>query len=111
MRKLLFVLFSLTQLYHGAQAQSLNIEMVEIPGGTFRMGDMSGEGGDYERPVHSVTIEPFRLGKYEVTFAQWESCVADGGCGGYTPDDYGWGGGPGQPAGDRCVLGRHSVIH
>ena len=43
MRKLLFVLFSLTQLYHGAQAQSLNIEMVEIPGGTFRMGDLSGE--------------------------------------------------------------------
>ena len=96
MRKLLFVLFSLTQLYHGAQAQSLNIEMVEIPGGTFRMGDLSGEGGDYERPVHSVTIEPFRLGKYEVTFAQWESCVADGGCVGYTPDDYGWGGGRGN---------------
>ena len=28
-------------------------EMVFIPGGTFRMGDLSGEGEDDERPVHS----------------------------------------------------------
>ena len=27
------------------------------------------------------------MGKHEVTFAQWDACVADGGCGGYTPDD------------------------
>ena len=87
MRKLLFVLFSLTQLYHGAQAQSLNIEMVEIPGGTFRMGDLNGGGDDDERPVHSVTVSDFKLGKYEVTIAQWDACLADGGCGGYTPDD------------------------
>ena len=91
MRKLLFVLFSLTQLYHGAQAQSLNIEMVEIPGGTFRMGDLSGGGDDDERPVHNVTVPAFKMGKYEVTFDQWDACVADGGCGRYTPDDEGWG--------------------
>ena len=33
----------------------------------------------------------FKMGKYEVTFAQWDACVADGGCGGYTPDDEEWG--------------------
>ena len=66
-------------------------EMVDIPGGSFRMGDLSGEGYDYEVPVHSVTVPAFRLGKYEVTFAQWDACVADGGCGGYSPDDKGWG--------------------
>ena len=66
-------------------------EMVDIPGGTFRMGDLSGEGDEEERPVHTVTVSAFRMGKYEVTFAQWDACVEDGGCGGYRPDDEGWG--------------------
>ena len=66
-------------------------EMVSISGGTFRMGDLSGDGDDDERPVHSVTVPAFSMGKYEVTFAQWDACVADGGCGGYHPDDEGWG--------------------
>ena len=66
-------------------------EMASIPGGTFRMGDLSGEGDDDERPVHTVTVPAFRMGKYEVTFAQWDACMADGGCGGYRPDDEGWG--------------------
>ena len=63
-------------------------DMVAIPGGTFRMG---GGGDKDERPVHSVTIPAFKLGKHEVTFAQWDACVADGGCGGYRPGDRGWG--------------------
>ena len=66
-------------------------EMVSVPGGTFRMGDLSGEGIASEKPVHAVTIRPFKLGKYEVTFEQWDACVADGGCNGYLPDDKGWG--------------------
>ena len=63
-------------------------EMVSIPGGSFRMGDA---GYDSERPVHKVTIRPFKIGKYEVTFDQWDACVTDGGCDGYRPDDEGWG--------------------
>ena len=35
--------------------------------------------------------EPFAVGKYEVTFSEWNACVAAGGCGGYRPDDEGWG--------------------
>ena len=66
-------------------------EMVSISGGRFRMGDMRGEGVDREKPVHSVTVPDFKLGKFEVTFAQWDACVADGGCGRYTPSDEGWG--------------------
>ena len=66
-------------------------ELVDIPAGTFRMGDLSGEGDEDERPVHTVTVQDFRMGKYEVTFAQWDACVTDGGCGGYHPDDEGWG--------------------
>ena len=42
-------------------------DMVSIPGGTFRMGDLNGGGGDDERkPVHSVTVPAFKLGKHEV---------------------------------------------
>ena len=66
-------------------------EMVLIPGGAFRMGDLNGGGDIDETPVHSVTVPAFKLGKYEVTFAQWDACVADGGCNGYSPDDEGWG--------------------
>ncbi len=56
-------------------------EMVVIPTGRFQMGDVSGAGIGYERPVHRVTIEyPFAVGKYEVTFAEWDACVAAGGC-------------------------------
>ncbi len=74
-----------------AEARQYAGEMVAIPGGIFRMGDLSGAGNGDETPVHSVTVPAFQLGKHEVTFAQWDACVADGGCGGYTPDDKGWG--------------------
>ena len=66
-------------------------EMVRVPGGTFKMGCVSGKGcPSNEKPVHRVTIKPFEVGKYEVTFAQWDACVADGGCG-RKPNDQGWG--------------------
>ena len=69
------------------------LEMVTIPAGRFRMGCVSGRDCDNdEKPVHRVHIEqPFAMSKYEVTFAQWDACVLGGGCGGYRPDDRGWG--------------------
>ena len=33
----------------------------------------------------------FAIGKYTVTFKEWDACVAAGGCGGYQPPDNGWG--------------------
>jgi len=57
------------------------------------MGSPAGEVGRDadEGPVHRVTLQQFALGKTEVTFAQWDACVADGGCNGYRPQDQGWG--------------------
>ena len=68
-------------------------EMVMIPAGSFRMGCVSGQDCfSDERPVHNVSIQQaFAVSKYEVTFAQWDACVLGGGCGGYRPDDEGWG--------------------
>ena len=57
--------------------------MVEIPPGSFMMGSPATERGrhDSEGPRHRVTIaSPFAVGIYEVTFAEWEACVAGGGC-------------------------------
>ena len=43
-------------------------EMVVVPAGSFRMGDLQGGGHNDEKPVHKVTIpRPFGVGKYEVT--------------------------------------------
>ena len=69
-------------------------EMVVVPAGSFMMGSPSHEVGrsNYEGPRHRVTIaKPFAAGKYEVTFAEWDACVAAGGCGGHRPGDGGWG--------------------
>ena len=69
-------------------------EMVVVPAGSFMMGSPSHEAGrgDDEGPRHRVMIaKPFAVGKYEVTFAEWDACVADGGCGGHRPDAQGWG--------------------
>ena len=66
-------------------------EMVVVPAGRFRMGDLAGGGDRDERPVHDVTIDdPFAVGRYKVTFAEWDACVAGGGCR-HRPDDEGWG--------------------
>jgi formylglycine-generating enzyme required for sulfatase activity len=66
-------------------------EMVEIPSGAFRMGDLSGEGYDTAKPVHRVTLDyNFLVGRFEVTFDEWDACVSAGGCS-HTPDDEGWG--------------------
>jgi formylglycine-generating enzyme required for sulfatase activity len=67
-------------------------EMVVIPPGQFRMGDLHGGGMYWENPVHDVRIDySFAVGKYEVTFAEWDACVSDGGCGNYHLIDWGWG--------------------
>lgn len=67
-------------------------EMVAVPAGSFMMGDLTGNGYSDETPVHRVTLaKPFAIGRFEVTFAEWDACVENGGCNGYRPDDHGWG--------------------
>lgn len=51
------------------------ITMVDIPGGTFQMGDTRGEGSSDELPVRSVTVSSFLMGKYEVTQSQWQAVM------------------------------------
>jgi len=69
-------------------------EMVVVPAGSFTMGSPASEPGRDvdESPQHSVTIaKPFAVAKFELTFDEWDACVADGGCNAYKPGDQGWG--------------------
>lgn len=77
-------------------------EMVVVPPGTFVMGSPRDEVGDKssgepehnkrEDPQHLVTIPyAFAVGKFSVTFEEWDACQADGACGDTPPSDKGWG--------------------
>lgn len=59
-------------------------ELILIPPDSFEMG--SKEWFDFEQPVHEVSIRKFFfMGRREVTFDEWDFCVAEGGCT-YKPD-------------------------
>jgi len=77
-------------------------EMVVVPAGSFTMGSPESEKdrSKDEGPQHRVTFaRHFAVGRFAVTFDEWDACVADGGCNGYRPSDQGWG------------RGRHPVIN
>lgn len=64
-------------------------EMVVVPAGLFVMG--ANGPHKYERPAHRVIIrKPFAIGRYEVTFDEWQACLAEGGCK-EMPNDHKWG--------------------
>lgn len=59
-------------------------EMVVVPAGKAMVGSPLGEPGrqSFEAAPHAVEIaKPFAVGRYAVTFAQWDACFAEGGCG------------------------------
>jgi len=64
-------------------------EMVVIPAGSFTQGSPTSEAGRYsdEGPQRRVSVSAFAIGKTTVTFAEWDACVADGGCNGYRPPE------------------------
>jgi formylglycine-generating enzyme required for sulfatase activity len=76
-------------------------ELIVLPGGLFVMGSPAtetGRGRD-EGPQREVSIAPFAIGKTEVTFAQWDACLAASACAGFSPPDRGWG------RGDQPLVG------
>jgi formylglycine-generating enzyme required for sulfatase activity len=85
-------------------------EMVVVPAGTFTMGSLETEEGHFvsgfknysaEGPQHQVTFaRPFAVGRFALTFDEWDACVNEGGCSTSTPiSDHGWG------RGQRPVIG------
>ncbi len=62
-------------------------EMVNIPAGSFMMGSTSGDSD--EQSVHRVEISAFAMGKYEVTFKEYNAFTQA--TGHDKPNDQGWG--------------------
>ncbi|MFN3077071.1 MAG: formylglycine-generating enzyme family protein [Alphaproteobacteria bacterium] len=64
-------------------------EVVVVPAGEFVMG--ADDGPADQKPAHLVKLaNPFAMTTNVITFDQWESCLADGGCS-KNPDDHEWG--------------------
>ena len=70
--------------YGGAKEYNLKLsntvdpfegQLVLVKGGSFKMGDLFGDGNREEKPVHPVTVSDFYIGKFEVTQSQWESVM------------------------------------
>ncbi len=57
----------------------IKLEMIAIPGGTFMRGSPEGEGKDneHEKPQHKVTVQPFFMGKYPITQAQYQQVMSN----------------------------------
>jgi formylglycine-generating enzyme required for sulfatase activity len=69
-------------------------EMVVVPAGKFTMGSPDSEKGHNpdEGPQRVVTMRaPFAVGRFALTFDEWDACAADRGCSGYRPPDHNWG--------------------
>ena len=73
-------------------------EMINIKEGFYMMGNDAGYGhklfnlamgSSQPKPVHQVRIPSFSIGKYEVTFEEWDMCVAEASC--KYKSDAGWG--------------------
>jgi len=69
--------------------KGVTIEWIKIPAGEFMMGDNFNEGIRDERPVHPVYLDEYHIGKYEVTFEQYDLFCED--TGRAKPSDEGWG--------------------
>ncbi|HET9586892.1 MAG TPA: formylglycine-generating enzyme family protein [Bradyrhizobium sp.] len=69
-------------------------EMVVVPKGSFMMGTPANEPdrSQGEDPIHRVSFaKPFAVGRFTISFDEWDACLADGGCGGIKGNDNGFG--------------------
>ncbi len=71
------------------QEGSLGPKMVLIPSGQFRMGDVQGTGFENEQPLHEVAVASFLIGRYSITFAEYDQFAEA--TGRDKPNDDGWG--------------------
>ncbi len=58
----------------------LDLELIALSGGLFRMGTLGKQGYDDERPQHQVTVAPFLMGRCLITQAQWRAIMGTPHC-------------------------------
>lgn len=64
---------------NGLNTSSKQLDMVYVQGGTYKRGcsDGDSECQTQEKPAHSVTLDDYYIGKYEITNAQWQTVMGD----------------------------------
>jgi formylglycine-generating enzyme required for sulfatase activity len=62
----------------GGWGEYLLPPVIDIPGGTYRIGRDEGVYAD-EGPVHAVKLQPFAIGQFPVTNAEWRLFMQAGG--------------------------------
>ncbi len=70
MRNLL-IIFVFSSMLSSCLSDDYYVDMVDVKGGTFVMGCEDEEADNDERPLHTVTVNDFRIGQYEVTQKLW----------------------------------------
>ena len=63
----------ISKLANGQDLHNGSTEMIFVQGGTFQMG--SKDGDSVEKPVHSVTVSDFYIGKYEVKVSEFKQFI------------------------------------
>jgi formylglycine-generating enzyme required for sulfatase activity len=69
-------------------------EMVLVPRGAALIGSPAQETARMPQepaPSEAIIPAPFAAGRYDVTFDEWDACVAEGGCNAWRPGDFNWG--------------------
>ena len=72
------ICFKVVTNYATFRVNGVSFEMVRVEGGTFHMGatsEQEGEAYSVEKPVHSVTLSSYYIGKTEVTQALWQAVM------------------------------------
>ncbi|MBE9035149.1 formylglycine-generating enzyme family protein [aff. Roholtiella sp. LEGE 12411] len=61
--------------YFQEELENVALDMIILPKGVFWMGSQEAEQGreNHEEPQHQVTIEPFCMGRFTITQAQWRA--------------------------------------
>ncbi len=77
-RIILVVSVTFLSCTHTDQLKKFDIALVNIPAGSFKMGSQSSTPA--EKPISTVSINAFRMGKTEVTVAQYQRCILAGAC-------------------------------
>ena len=77
-------------LRHSLRALGEGPQMVRLPGGSYLRGDYQGDGDDDEQPLSAIRLKPFAIGRFEVSFDEYDLfCRQTPAC--RLPDDQGWG--------------------
>lgn len=83
LHRLLLPCWVTVSLLIASNAVSLGAQVKTIAAGAFTMGSVGGSSD--EQPLRTVAVEGFTISAHEVTEAEYEECVARGGC---TPAHY-----------------------